>query len=71
MRHLIFFAAAALALLPMPASAQSARPPENPEILVEGRQLKRKDGRPIAMSSWHVAETDNLLVYAGAYDDRL
>jgi hypothetical protein len=70
-RHLAFLAAAVLLLLHVPAFAQTAKPADNPEIVVEGRQLKRKDGKPIAMSSWRVAETDHLLVYAGANDERL
>jgi hypothetical protein len=62
-----------LGLLAVPATAlaQSARLPENSEIVVEGRRPMDKDGKPVPMSSWRVAETDNLLVYAGANDERL
>lgn len=60
-----------LLALPTIALAQSASPPESPETVFEGRRLTDKDGKPTPMSSWRVAETDNLPVYAGANDERL
>ena len=55
-----------LALAPLPALAQTARP--DPGILVEGQ---RANARPIPMSDWYVAETPHVLVYARANDKRL
>ncbi|MEZ0242494.1 MAG: hypothetical protein ACAH11_03915, partial [Sphingomonas sp.] len=55
-----------LALIPLPALAQTAAP--DPGILVEGQ---RSNVRPIPMSDWYVAETPHVLVYARENDKRL
>jgi hypothetical protein len=70
MRLLSFGLPVLLACLPAMASAQldaPVRTPSDDALVVTGKRLTR-DGKPIPMSEWRVAETDHVVYYARAGD---
>jgi hypothetical protein len=70
MRPLRLIPTVSLALASFAAMAQTATPPQNQTIEVNGERTD-SDGKPIPMSDWWVAETPHVLVYSYGEADRL